>query len=59
MVLGNEKKLEKCEFELANADPWAETANGISRTRQESLKLMHYLPTKAEAKFGSGNYDNL
>ena len=35
MVFRNEKKLEKSEFELANADPWAKTAKGISTTRQE------------------------
>ena len=50
MAFGNEKKLEKCEFELANDDPWTKTARGISKTMQEALKLMHYLPTKPEAK---------
>ena len=50
MVIGNEKKLEKCEFGLANDDPCTKTAKGISKTMQEALKLMRYLPTKPEAK---------
>ena len=50
MVFGNEKKLEKCEIELANDDPWTKIAKGISKTMQEALKLMRYLPTKPEAK---------
>ena len=29
MVFGNEKKLEKCELEFANDDPWKKTAQGI------------------------------
>ena len=59
MVFGNEKKLENCEFELASDDPWAKAAQGITKTRQEVLKIMRYLPTKPEAKFGNGNYYNL
>ena len=51
MVFGNERKLEKCEFELANDDPCTKTAKGISKTMQEALKLMRYLPTKPEAKY--------
>ena len=50
MVFGNERKLEKCEIELVNDDPWTKTAKGISKTMQEALKLMCYLPTKPEAK---------
>ena len=50
MVFGKEKKLEKCEFELANDDPWTKTAKGISKTMQEAIKLMRYLSTKLEAK---------
>ena len=50
MVFGNEKKLEKCEFELANDDPWTKMAKGISKTMQEAIKLMRYLSTKPEAK---------
>ena len=50
MGFGNEKKLEKCEFELANDDPCTKTNKGISKTIQEALKLMRYLPTKPEAK---------
>ena len=38
MVFGNEKKLEKCEFELVNDDPWTKTAKGISKTMQEAIK---------------------
>ena len=49
MVFGNERKLEKCEFEFANYDPWTKTAKGIWKTMQEALKLMRYLPTKPEA----------
>ena len=40
MVIGNEKKLEKYEFGLANDDPCTKTAKGISKTMQEALKLM-------------------
>ena len=59
MVFGNEKKLEKCEFELVNDDPWTKTAKGISKTMQEALELMRYLAKKSEAKIGNGNYYNL
>ena len=55
MVFGNEKKLEKCEFELANDDPWTKMAKGISKTMQEAIKLMRYLPTKPEAKICKRN----
>ena len=51
MVFGKEKKLEKCEFEHANDDPCTKTAKGISKTMQEALKLMLYLPTKPEEKY--------
>ena len=55
MVFGNERKLEKCEVELANDDPWTKTAQGLSKTLQEALKLMRYLPTKPEAKIWKRN----
>ena len=59
MVFGNEKKLEKCAIELANDDPWTKTAKGISKTMQEAIKLMRYLPTKPEAKIWKRNYQKL
>ena len=52
-------KNQKHELELSNEDSWAKTAECIAKTMQEALKLMRYLPTKPEAKFGSGNYHNL
>ena len=50
MVFGNERKLEKCEIELANDDPWKKAAKGKRKTMQQALKLMRDLPTKPEAK---------
>ena len=52
-------KIQKDELELANEDSWAKTAECIAKTMQEeALKLMRYLPTEPEAKFGNGNYHN-
>ena len=53
------KKIQKDELELANKDSWAKTAECIAKTMPEALKIMRYLPTKPEAKFGSGRYHNL
>ena len=55
MVFGKEKKLEKCEFEFANDDPWKKAAKGKRKTMQQALKLMRYLPTKPEAKIWKRN----